>query len=252
MCIAIFKPAAKHINKRELRDLWTSNPDGGGYMFAANGELYVDKGYFTFKAFYKEFRNAEAKFPKSDFVIHFRIATSGKISINHCHPFYVSNNLAFVHNGIFAFLSKDDTESDTMIFNKNILRKLPTDFMLNSASIDLLETYCDHYNSKLILLTHTGFHQIINESAGEWRNDIWYSNKSIVVIKGFSSVYDREYVYTSYPANVTGNAIKDWDFVNCSSCKCKVYKCETVRTLCDEVVCLDCAEYMQEIENLPS
>lgn len=174
MCLAILKLAGKHIIKRRLREGFKKNSDGAGFMCVANNQLRIDKGYFTFRRFYKAFRDTERKYPDSNFVIHFRQATSGKTNIVSCHPFFIRKTVGFVHNGIFTKLG-DETKSDTQQFNEQFLRHLPEDFMHNTESIKFVKELCGYFN-KLIFLNSKNEYLIVNENEGQWLNDVWYSN----------------------------------------------------------------------------
>ena len=181
MCLAVYKPAKCHIEKRKLRRGFAANPDGAGFMFAANNELHIQKGFFSFRAFYKTYREYESRNPDSDFVIHFRIATSGKVVRDNCHPIKIDKNTAFVHNGILnnsMTMPKNSILSDTQLFVHQILRQLPSEWYKQHHFNELIENYAQNNNSKFILMSNTGGIKIFNEQAGHWNNDIWYSNDS--------------------------------------------------------------------------
>ena len=56
----------------------------------AKGKVHIRKGFMDFESFW----NAVKDLPTDkDRVFHFRIATSGKISPECCHPFVLSDNL---------------------------------------------------------------------------------------------------------------------------------------------------------------
>jgi glutamine amidotransferase len=182
MCIAIYKPAGKRITKRTLRHCFTANPDGAGMMFIdSNRGLTTHKGFFSFRSFYKQFRDYEREFPDSHFVLHCRIATSGKINTNGCHPHRVSDNLAFVHNGVFINFStiKNKGKSDTQLFNEKILKKLPPNFLQIPELRKGIYEYCTAGFSKLVFMDGNGKVTIFNEKAGSWLGGVWYSNKLI-------------------------------------------------------------------------
>lgn len=196
MCVIIVKPKGTEIYKRTLRSCFMANPDGAGFMLAANKHLITMKGYFTFRSFYKSFRRFERIFPDSDFVLHMRIATSGLADYNNCHPFLVHNNLAFVHNGIFSGLG-NKLHSDTFQFNEDILKKLPPNFLDISEIKDAITKYIEFGFDKVVFMDNLGKINIINEKAGTWKNGIWFSNLS------------HSYNYTGYgfynKAKVTNN-----------------------------------------------
>lgn len=188
MCIAILLPPFKELDKETLLRCNTANPDGFGYAAFIRGSLYMRK-YVDEKKILKQidkFISFRQKNLEQTFLVHFRIATHGKISTRCTHPFKVNQNVVFCHNGI---LRQDfgvdirSLESDTMMFNRNILQRLEKsclDSMIkgkNKVLFDLLEGYIGSGN-KMILLHKDGDFKILNESAGVWDKGVWYSNDS--------------------------------------------------------------------------
>jgi len=175
MCIAIMKSANKKINKATLKRCYDANPDGAGFMFAENKKLNVQKGYFTFKEFYKEYKPHENK----QVLLHFRIKTHGPIDKTNCHPFLVNSGLGFIHNGIISGYG-DSKESDTIAFNKAILKKIVAKHGNNSLfddpMVELIENVIGY--SKLVFLDRHGNYKIMNEEKGSWNDGVWYSNNS--------------------------------------------------------------------------
>lgn len=178
MCIAIYQPTGKQLVKKTLKTCWDNNPDGAGYMYnTAKGQLVVEKGFMSFKEFWRSYRASLAKNKRSSFVLHFRIATHGMINPANTHPFKVTGNMAFVHNGILSIdVPKGSRMSDTAIFNEVILKKLDEDFLDDEAIMELISGYCG--TSKLIFLTNTGKVRIVNETSGTWHQGVWFSNDS--------------------------------------------------------------------------
>jgi len=200
MCIAIMKSENKKINKATLQRCYDANPDGAGFMYAENKELTVKKGYFTFKDFYKEYKPHENK----QVLLHFRIKTHGKIDKKNCHPFLVNNGLGFIHNGIITGYG-DDKQSDTIAFNKAILKKIVAKHGNNSLfddpMVELIENVIGY--SKLVFLDRHGNYKIMNEDKGSWHDGIWYSNsswKKPEPIKYLTN-YDRSRQYTGFGTN---------------------------------------------------
>ena len=175
MCIAIMKSENKKINKATLKRCYDANPDGAGFMYAENKELTVQKGYFTFKDFYKEYKPHENK----QVLLHFRIKTHGPIDKTNCHPFLVNSGLGFIHNGIINGYG-DNKESDTIQFNNSILKKIVAKHGNNSLfddpMVELIENVIGY--SKLVFLDRHGNYKIMNEEKGSWNDGVWYSNSS--------------------------------------------------------------------------
>jgi predicted glutamine amidotransferase len=126
MCwIALFT-AGKNLNKEKLQNAWDENNDGGGFMYAENKKLFVEKGFVDFESFYEAYSKVDINISR---VIHFRKVSSGKENAENCHPFYVNDGLAFCHNGtIFGikdYLNDAEKDfSDTYLFNEKILKPL--------------------------------------------------------------------------------------------------------------------------------
>lgn len=145
-------------------------------MFSVNGKLIIEKGFFGFRVFYKRFRLLEKKYPNSNFVLHFRISTSGGIPRQYtCHPFNVHEKLGFVHNGIFSGLGTTSM-SDTQIFNRDILQKLPPNFLNITKAQEHISDYVVTSLSKIVFMDNIGKYTIVNEKKGIWEDGIWYSN----------------------------------------------------------------------------
>ena len=200
MCIAIYKPEGKLLSLATLKECYTSNPDGAGFMYAENKKLHIEKGFFSFQSFYDAFKKHESK----QAVIHFRIKTHGKIDTANCHPFAVNNSIGFVHNGVISGLGDSDF-SDTVRFNETILRPLVNKWgnlaLFQDPIVNLLESRIGY--SKLVFLDRHGNHKIMNEGKGVWDDGVWFSNTSykpyVAPVSKFSSSVsgwdDLEYDY---------------------------------------------------------
>lgn len=213
MCIAILN-TRNTINRETLQQCWKSNPDGAGMIYTNNGQLQIFKEMTNFDKFYKEYSKQRKANKQSNFVLHFRIATSGKIDKTNCHPFNVNKNLSFVHNGMINIQQLNNSVSDTYTFNELILKKLPNNFLSNHAIIDLIENYIGY--SKLVFLDSDNNASILNEDLGHWDAlDNWYSNNSYQcsytktkVTKAKTYQIDADYYNTAY--------YNDTD--NCANC----------------------------------
>jgi glutamine amidotransferase len=200
MCIAIYKPKDKVLSLATLKECYTSNPDGAGFMYAENKKLHIEKGFFSFQSFYDAFKKHETK----QAVIHFRIKTHGKIDTTNCHPFAVNNAIGFVHNGIISGFG-DANHSDTIGFNQNILQPLVSKWgnlaLFQDPIIDLIEGRIGY--SKLVFLDRHGNHKIMNEHKGEWDDGVWYSNNSYKPYVAPITTYDWKDSKYDWKKNVT-------------------------------------------------
>ena len=224
MCIAIYMPPYKELDKDVLKICNNANPDGMGFaFFNKNNELVLNKEVDVKKIERKIelFPIIRRNFIDKAFLLHFRIATHGKISNRCCHPFRVNETTVFCHNGILNHnfgATKDGDLSDTMMFNKNVLqrlRKKDLDSMLsgkNSLLKELLEGYIGDRN-KMILLNSKNQFVILNEKAGIWDKGCWFSNDSYKERKVWSFGYNWKGQYWDNKNGCWKN-YEDDDFFN--------------------------------------
>ncbi|MBK7105908.1 MAG: class II glutamine amidotransferase [Ignavibacteriae bacterium] len=177
MCIIILN-TKEHLTKELLNECWQTNSDGAGIMYAIDGKINIFKELKNFNTFYEYYSTLRKEFKKTKIALHFRIATSGNIDLYNIHPFYVNENLAFMHNGIInILLQKKSKISDTIAFNQKILKQLPQNFLNNHALVELISRYAER--SKLLFMNNHGKYWIINEHLGHWdKKGNWYSNYS--------------------------------------------------------------------------
>ena len=177
MCVIIYLPKGKPVTNETLKKCFKANPDSVGYMFIKSGRIQVNK-YLTFKPFLKDFRrDLKIHGDERDFVIHFRIATSGKVDLDNCHPFQIDSSHAFVHNGVISGygsgVCSDTNEFSTLIL-AGLARSFPA-FMQSDAAMELIQGYIGTYN-KMVFLRKDGRVWILNSKQGEWVDGVWFSN----------------------------------------------------------------------------
>ena len=186
MCIIVNHTAkSKILDRKIFNNCWRNNSDGAGLMYSYNNKLIIKKSMRKkefWNMYIKSFREGEPM------ILHFRIGTSGKThDLTCCHPFSVNDDLAFVHNGVISIETTPE-KSDTMVFNEGILQGLPTNFEDNEVIRILIKEYIR--NSKLVFMDNEGSVTIINEVAGYWDTDTWYSNKSYEVPRASKPTYN--------------------------------------------------------------
>lgn len=192
MCIIALKPEKIQFSRAQLKIMWDSNPDGAGFMYAQDGKVHIVKGLMTLDALWDAIQEVG---PLRKLVIHFRIRTHGAVSKELTHPFWIrEGELGMVHNGVIRELVNEtsEEESDTAVFARkfgeaynNPLLAVKHDF--HRA---MLEAYIGY--SKMVFMDGTGATYILNESQGEWHNNVWYSNgnyKKKRSWKGYSSYF---------------------------------------------------------------
>ena len=167
MCIAILNKPNQTLRRKHLKNCWNNNDDGAGMSWVSKkGNINIFKELNSFDVFYQKYISVRKHNPESNMLLHFRIKTHGKTDKTNCHPFKVSNELAFCHNGVIRDVEDHDHYSDTIMFNRTILRQLPKSFIYNKATLTLIEEFIGSGN-KLIFLTNKNEAIIINESVGE-------------------------------------------------------------------------------------
>jgi predicted glutamine amidotransferase len=171
MCIAIYKPQGKEIDKKKLEMCWKSNQHGVGFAYVEDGKIHIKRFLKKDRAFEYYDKNKHRSL-----MIHFRNASAGKVHIINVHPFKVGKGMVMCHNGTFPYeVRKENRDaSDTRLFAKSWLSKLPNGWEENSQILNYLEDFMG--TSKVILLRKDGTFFILNEQKGEWVDDIWYSN----------------------------------------------------------------------------
>ena len=136
MCIVIYQPKGKQVQKAILQKAFENNPDGAGFMVQKDKEApYMMKGFFDFDKFYKSY----LPFSKGDYnvAIHFRIATHGTVNKDNCHPFKISSDIADRFSIIaiisvffkFIFLL-DESKCSTIVLTLSIASAIPLNFAL--------------------------------------------------------------------------------------------------------------------------
>lgn len=176
MCIAILNLNNSVLTEETVKNSHYNNPDGSGLVWVEHGKLMTYKTMEGWEVVYSKYLEIKNNNPQTHIILHFRIATSGTVDLNNCHPFKVNNDLAFVHNGVIYGLG-DSKKSDTNIFNQNYLQKLPSNFLKFDGIIKLIREYIG--SSKLIFLDSSNNYTIINKKSGhEDKFGNWFSNYS--------------------------------------------------------------------------
>lgn len=193
MCIIAIKPAGvKTPAETTIENMWYNNSDGAGFMYAAGGNVHIEKGFMSLKDLKAALKQLEKTIDTTStpIILHFRITTHGKTSPGNCHPFPVVEKLpllqmtkcktplAVAHNGIISGIkpSKEDI-SDTMEYIMTQLAplyQLKKDFYKQDAGKKLVYNFI---RSKMAFLDGTGRIETIGDFiTGE--DGVSYSNTS--------------------------------------------------------------------------
>lgn len=133
MCIIAIYPKGIRPDKKTLDIMINGNPDGVGVAWNDGKMVEFVKGLTTSEEVLELYdKHPEAR----DFVFHSRIATSGGVSAEKCHPFIVAESNALLnktsgrgvfpvafHNGVFN-IKVDKGLNDTQTFIKYCLAPL--------------------------------------------------------------------------------------------------------------------------------
>lgn len=196
MCIAIVKKKNGVITDEALRNSFQNNPDGAGIAYVKDNVIYMIKGIFDEDEFVDKVRQAE-QIAQGSMLIHCRIGTSGLKDHTNCHPHKVNNANVLIHNGILSIdVPKDSKVSDTVLFIEKFMKDLPYEMVYNKSILNMLEELIGKSN-KFCILNTNGDVAIVNEQAGHWENDVWYSNST--------------YSYSSYSFGKYSGSFYGWD-----------------------------------------
>jgi predicted glutamine amidotransferase len=106
MCIIIHQRKGKrNVTREEFNTSWSNNPDGFGIMYHAYGSVLTGKALNIQDAWDLYQEALERGGTDTDYVLHFRMATHGEVTLSNCHPFPCGNGKYLVHNGVFGFHS---------------------------------------------------------------------------------------------------------------------------------------------------
>lgn len=113
MCVIMFKPEGVAVPSREiLMNCWDTNPDGFGMAVADGASVRISKGFMSRTDMLAEASKLKAE---DAALLHFRIATSGRVDAGGCHPYPVATTTeelravdveglpyAVAHNGVIS------------------------------------------------------------------------------------------------------------------------------------------------------
>ena len=161
-----------------LGDIFTSNPDGIGIMYATT------KGLKIVKTLPKNYADAFAfisKLPDDDreLAIHFRWTTHGNTDLTNCHPYDVVNGyVAMMHNGILHTGNKaDTTKSDTWHFIKDYLAEAVHEhpaLVHNEGYLTMIAEFIG--DNRFVFMDGDGRMSHVNYDQGIEHEGMWFSN----------------------------------------------------------------------------
>lgn len=177
MCIIILNKEGTIPFKR-LDKSWDNNSHGAGMMWVEDGQLNIYKTSLK-ELFLTKYYSIRSR-TEHPIVMHFRVASVGKITKENMHPFSINDNLAFAHNGTFEG-NGDKGFSDTYKLCEVLKGYVGEDNSVMKLK-PILDFMCGT-KSKLVFMNNEGRYLIINHKAGIWDDGNWYSNNSYKIDK---------------------------------------------------------------------
>jgi hypothetical protein len=186
MCLIIDKPEGTSVPELWLSNAVKNNDDGWGVMWAEGGKVRVEKGFRE-----RGLKKWVNRLTERHALIHCRLATSGKKSVENCHPYSAGNGVWMMHNGIISIPSSNEDWSDTKHFVeycvKPMLAKYPG--MYGTPLFEGLLEYFVGRGNKLAFMNGEGEVQIVNKTQGVEKEGMWLSNSFGVMAPFKSSGY---------------------------------------------------------------
>lgn len=184
MCVIVHQPAGAYLSRKTAEEMWSYNPDGGGFAYIDVRNRIQTHKAMEFEEFWKKFEPVRSRNRDSEFLVHFRIATSGEVGLDNTHPFQLDKYTVMAHNGmlnsIVGAIPITAAKSDTREFMEQVLPELPELWLDNPILVDMVEDYIG--GSKLMFLTtNPKLSQnvyILNRSRGVDKHSMWWSNKN--------------------------------------------------------------------------
>lgn len=209
MCIIASIPKnTGTITQDTLETMTNNNSHGFGVSYIDNNNKIVTFKTMDDKEFVSKVMQIQKDWSKtSDILIHARIATSGKTNKANCHPFYVTKDTVFAHNGVLTCVEPTKNMSDTRVFNEVVLKNLKGNFLNNEGIVEFLEEIIE--TDKMVFLSTNPAYKsntiILNEMLGERVDGIWFSNSSYKTRSYVSSYnwWDEDDAYCQVVGNNT-------------------------------------------------
>jgi glutamine amidotransferase len=167
------------------------NDDGHGFAIVTPGRLVVRHGMDSHRLI-ERFGEFRAQNPDGPALFHSRFATHGTRGRANCHPFRVGHDprTVLAHNGILPRRVRpkgNDRRSDTRIAAEDFLPIRSYHAWDDPQAQRDLARWLGTGNKFVVLTVDPRYRQhayLINEQAGMWEHDIWYSNSDYLGYTG--------------------------------------------------------------------
>lgn len=230
MCvIAIKKPGINVPSDENIKDMWETNSDGAGFMYAFKNKVFVEKGFMklddltnAMKHLSKRLKVDNLELKDIPIIYHFRIKTHGANNPANTHPFPISSkeqhlkaldltcDLAVAHNGIISSAKPMGDMSDTASYIANVLTPLAmldSSFYAKPYGKTIMENTIGA--SKLAFLDKNGNIELVGDfknGTKQGTSDLLYSNLNH---EWDYSAYKQPYSTYSYGYNAYAGTYND-------------------------------------------
>lgn len=261
MCVIIVKPRGVKLPSRELlRKAYRANDDGFGLAYHPKNakQVTIIKGAMSFRQTYKIITSVPN--PKScNMILHFRLATEGKICPENCHPYPLSNrvkklratqidcSVAIAHNGMIITEEKEysiklhkskpleKNLTDTQEFIKSTLSTMGL-AVLNKTVGMLIQEYA---GGKFALLSPSKL-LLLGSFTKDSTNGLYYSNTTFKETAVFDASTYGAYSYSNMenPYAWASPISSGLSYAKCEICN----EWRQTKKIDDVLVCAECAE----------
>lgn len=211
MCIAILNKSGQ-LAEEIFENSFENNPDGCGMAWIEKGQIQTLHNLKSWKPLYEKYlkiRPATA----DPILIHFRIGTSGKKDERNLHPFTIGKDLAMIHNGILTYHPTNPDYSDTWHFAQMLKSLRDPAKLIESESLEFKQLESFIGSSKICYLHKSGKVSIMNEKAGHWNGESWFSNTTYEQCSYYPIGYSKSYGNDDWPPLSMGYSfadLQDW------------------------------------------
>lgn len=157
-----------------VKSIVSYNRDGMGMMYAGNGKVVTHKRLLRntndARQFLKMLPDDERMV-----AVHARMQTHGKINLENCHPYKVSDTAWLMHNGVLhTGNAADKNRSDTYHFIADYLQDMSDDVLHETRFLRMMGDFIE--DNRFAIVTADGRLSIVNEDQGIHHEGVWFSN----------------------------------------------------------------------------
>lgn len=225
MCIIISKEKTARLPKEEeLKQSFTHNSDGAGFMYVDNGQVVIDKGYMDYETFIRHYRKLLKRFnnfKNKSLIIHCRIGTSGGNTKANTHPYPITSNesllhstrvisdIGIAHNGIISGYGEPKGLNDTQEFIIKYITPLYENYKNFYKNSEIMKGIQKITGSKLAILDKDDNIYYVGDFVED--DGLKCSNTTY---KSYTYTYSNSYskTYSSPYTEQSKFSLKDYDY----------------------------------------